>query len=71
MKPLTIKELYEECEKQIEKGNGNKVIMLSNDDEGNNYHYCWYAFSAPDDVLIDDYMLDIEVSAKDDTIILG
>lgn len=71
MKPLTINELYEECKKQIEKGNANKVIMLSNDDEGNGYHYCWYAFSTPEDVLIEDYMLNTEVSAKDDTIILG
>lgn len=71
MKPLTVKELYNECEKQIEKGNGNKVIMLSDDDEGNGYHYCWYAFSEAKDILIEDYMLNTEISAKDDTIILG
>lgn len=71
MKPITIKELYEECKKQIEKGNGNKVIMLSDDDEGNGYHYCWYLFSTPDDVMLEDYLIDKRNAEKDDTIILG
>ena len=26
MKPITIKQLYKECKKQIDKGNGNKII---------------------------------------------
>ena len=32
-KPLTIKQLKEICEKEIKKGNGDKSIMISNDDE--------------------------------------
>ena len=44
MKALTIKDLKKECEKQIKLGNGNKTIMISNDDEGNGYHYLWYSF---------------------------
>ena len=71
MKPITIKELYEECKKQVEKGNGNKVIMLSDDDEGNGYHYCWYLFSTPDDVMLEDYLIDKGNAEKEDTIILG
>lgn len=75
MKPLTINELYKECEKQIKKGNGNKVIMLSDDDEGNGYHYCWYSFTNIEDALDtyiqDDYLINERIAKKEDTIILG
>lgn len=42
---MTVKKLKRLCEQQIAKGNGDKVILLSNDDEGNGYHECYYAFS--------------------------
>lgn len=71
MEPITIKELYKECKKQIEKGNEDKIIMLSDDDEGNGYHYCWYLFSTPDEVMLDDYIIDTKIADKDSTIILG
>ena len=71
MKAITIKELQEACEEQIKKGNGDKVIMLSDDDEGNGYHYCWYLFSTPDDVMLEDYLIDERNAKKEDTIILG
>lgn len=74
MKPITVKQLFKECANQIEKGNADKVIMISQDDEGNGYHYLWYSFSTPDEVLIEgynDYVIDGEVAKKEDTIILG
>ena len=82
MKPLTIKQLKEECEKQIKKGNGDKVIMISQDDEGNGYHYLWYAFTTmkvmEEPVKIGDKLYecpfefaDESVAKKEDTIILG
>ena len=73
MTPLTINELYKECEKQIKKGNGNKVIMLSDDDEGNGFHYCWYTFSACEDNISEynDYLINEKVAKKEDTIMLG
>lgn len=71
MKAITIKELEEECKKQIKKGNGNKTIMLSNDDEENGYHYCWYLFSTPDEILMEDYFIDEKIASKEDTIVLG
>ena len=82
MKPITVKELYKECKKQIDKGNGDKCIMLSNDDEGNGYHYMWYLFTtieemeAPEEIggqtiefEFDEY--DKRIASKEDTIILG
>lgn len=42
---LTVNELLEECKKQIQKGNGNKHIIISNDDEGNGFHTLFYSFT--------------------------
>ena len=50
-KPITVNQLLELCKKEIIKGNGNKFIMISQDDEGNGYHYLWYPFSDGNNVL--------------------
>lgn len=82
MKPLTIKELKKECDKQIKLGNGDKVIMISQDDEGNGYHYLWYSFTPmeimEEPVKIGDKLYEVpfteydeRVAKKEDTIILG
>lgn len=69
-KPLTVKELYNECREQIKKGNGDKVIMISQDDEGNGYHYMWYTFSTVEQAWAKDY-IDERIAKEEDTIILG
>ena len=82
MKPITVKDLMYECVKQVDKGNGNKVIMISSDDEGNSYHYLWYAFTTMKqmeepimfmgkEVKYDFEFCDEKVAKKEDTIILG
>ena len=70
MKPITINVLEELCKEQIKKGNGDKVIMISQDDEGNGYHYLWYAFSTIEQALAEDYV-DKRIASEEDTIILG
>lgn len=68
-KPLTVKDLLKLCQEEIKKGHGDCSIMLSDDDEGNGYHYCWYSFTE-----IDEYTkeyVDEEINSKDKTIILG
>ena len=42
---ITVKELLEACKEQVAKGNGDKGILLSRDDEGNDCHSCLYLFS--------------------------
>ena len=42
---MTVKDLLKHCEYQINKGNGNKEIYVSNDDEGNGYHKLIFTFS--------------------------
>ena len=76
MKPLTVKDLYERCKQEIKKGHGDHVIMLSDDDEGNGYHYCWYSFTtaeelAESDPMICDFIVDEDIATIEQTIILG
>jgi hypothetical protein len=82
MKPLTVKELKRQCEIEILKGNGDKVIMITDDDECNGYHYLWSPF-----ITVEEYekpvvyegqkyelkfeFADESVAKKEDTIILG
>lgn len=42
---MTIKELLKECQSEIKNGNGDKEILISNDDEGNGYHTLYYGFT--------------------------
>lgn len=68
-KPLTVKDLLKLCQEEIKKGHGDCSIMLSDDDEGNGYHYCWYSFTEIDEYT-EEYV-DEEINSKDKTIILG
>lgn len=81
-KPITVGQLYQLCKKEIMKGNADKVIMISQDDEGNGYHYLWYAFQTVKEyeqpVTYQHKMFvskfewaDERVASKEDTIILG
>ena len=82
MNALTINDLLKECKRQVALGNGNKTIMISQDDEGNGYHYLWYSFTPIEEFekpieykgetikCTFDYNSD-SVSKKEDTIILG
>ena len=76
MKPLTIRQLLIKCQEEINKGHGDYNIMLSDDDEGNGYHYLWYSFITPTDLVKgceDDYIygLDEDIAPRDKTILLG
>ncbi len=43
-KGITVMQLLQECMKQMKAGNGNRHVMISGDDEGNNYHELFYGF---------------------------
>ena len=73
-KPLTVKELAKLCQEEIKKGHGDCSIMISDDDEGNGYHYLWYSFitaSELDGAFELENSLDERIAPKDKTIILG
>lgn len=46
MKTVTVDELYKALSQAREAGLGSKKIMLSNDDEGNGYHECFFTVTA-------------------------
>lgn len=42
---ITVKELAQLCSEQIKMGNGDKHVLISSDDEGNEYHTLFYGFT--------------------------
>lgn len=68
---MKVKELMKLCLNQIKKGNAEKTIYISSDDEWNDYHELFYWFSKLEDVYVDDYRLeDIERYHKKEDVIL-
>ena len=71
---MTVEELYNACGEQIKKGNGKKQVWLSDDDEGNGYHQCYYEFTDDEKEIttIQSYTYGriLDVKAKD-IVILG
>lgn len=49
-----IKDIYEWCKKEIEKGNGDLKVQISSDEEGNSYHGLYYGLGALKDIDKDD-----------------
>lgn len=44
MDGVTINQLLQACKQEVKKGNGDKVVQISTDDEGNGYHTLFYGF---------------------------
>lgn len=67
MKAITIDKLATLCKQQQKLGNGKKMILLSSDDEGNEYHEMFFGFTDGDEAAkyIDDYQLPRGVDLKD------
>lgn len=67
---LTVKELLRQCEIQVKKGNGDKVIIISDDNEGNGFHGLFYDFTENLDSFRDMISDSVE-DTSDKAIILG
>ena len=48
--PMTIDELIEEAIKAKKQFGGNKYILVSDDEEGNGYHECYFTFGDAKDL---------------------
>jgi hypothetical protein len=70
MEQIKVKELYELCKAQIEKGNGDKYIVVADDNEGNGYHGMFFGFSEDVEDYID-LINDSQIIDADKLIILG
>lgn len=71
-KLITVKELEKICKQEMKKGNGNKYIYISDDDEGNGYHGLYYGFSNSEETQeIFEFTSVIPVVPCEEIIILG
>lgn len=70
MKPMTVRQLHDLCKDEIIQGNGDKVIMISDDEEGNGYHYLWYEFCSVKCAEAEQFVNE-DIAKENDTIILG
>lgn len=48
---MTINDLKKFVDNQVKLGNGNKKILLSDDDEGNGYHVMYFSFTPIEEIL--------------------
>lgn len=51
MNPVTVKDLVRECLKQMDAGNGNKVVMIKNDTRFGAYNPVFELFEDNADVV--------------------
>ena len=42
IKALRVKDLYEEMKSRVEKGQGDYVVFVTDDEEGNGFHALWF-----------------------------
>ena len=76
MGALTIRQLFVLCQEEMKNGNGNKKVMISDDDEGNGYHELFCGFTPTEEMFegccyeILPYGVNTEKAIKD-YIILG
>lgn len=73
MKQLTLKELLNLIALAIKEGNGDKKVIISNDNEGNGYHGLFYGVTEIDGEMADAIKGLVEDSDTDlnNLIILG
>ena len=70
MKQLQVKDLYECCKEQMDKGNGDKYIIVADDNEGNGYHGMFFGFS--EDMKVKEYLInDSQFYNSNEIIVLG
>lgn len=73
---IKVQELYDLCKEEIIKGNADKKILISGDDEGNSYHELFYGFcdelqDEKNSYLYEDCIYGIDKEDFKDYIILG
>lgn len=66
---MTINKLFKLCKEQIAKGNGNKFIVISDDNEGNGFHGLFYGFG--DASEWNEYIYDSAETDTKNLVILG
>ena len=69
---LTVSQLKRLCDDEIRKGNGDKKILISGDEEGNSYHGLFYDFiDDPEEIKVLTTLFDDKIDEFDKIVILG
>lgn len=66
MKQIKLKDLYQACKAQMEAGNGEKSLVVSDDNEGNGYHGMFYSLTTITPENVDDFSDLIRDSSESD-----
>ena len=56
---MTVGKLLLLCQEEVKKGNKDKLIVVSDDNEGNGYHGMFYGFTEITDDNFDDFVDEI------------
>ena len=56
MKQIKLKDLYRDCALLMEKGHGEKSLVVSNDNEGNGYHGMFFTLTPITNENVDDFV---------------
>lgn len=71
MDGITINMLKVFCEKAIADGYGNKIVLISEDDEGNGYHTLFYQFTTDENEIEQCAYLFHDRNNPKDVVLLG
>ena len=72
MKQLTVKDLLAICKKEVQNGNGDRIIVISDDNEGNGYHGMFYGFTVVKEEDKDYYQIyDSQETDTNKIVVLG
>lgn len=66
---ITVQELLNLCINEVKKGNGDKAIVISDDNEGNGFHGLFFGFSKASDFEED--IRDTSITDVKKLIVLG
>ena len=68
---ITVKELLSACRRQVDKGNGDKVVLITSDDEANAYHTLFCLFTDDKEEIESAATLFRDSNDPNDVVLLG
>lgn len=68
---ITVKELFYSCKDAIERGYGDRKILISDDDEGNGFHTMYYTIDYSAEGIKMALELEHDRHTADEVVVLG
>lgn len=71
-KGITVNELLKSCQEQVAKGNGDKYVLITDDDEMNGVHTAFYTLTDDHNLLTEAIEIEHDHShTVDEVVLLG